>query len=80
MSVITIQVPDSLRRHIERLAAADGISVDQFFATAASEKLSMIEAFDYIGSRASRANDATFLEALAHIPDISVTDSWDKLP
>ena len=80
MSAITIQIPDYLRRHVERLAAADGISVDQFFATAASEKLSVIEAFDYIGSRASRANDATFLEALSHIPDSPVTDSWDKLP
>ena len=80
MVPITIQIPEYLRRHVERLAAADGISVDQFFATAASEKLSVIEAFDYVASRASRANDAAFLEALSHIPDSPVTDSWDKLP
>ena len=80
MSPITIQIPDYLRRHVERLAAADGISVYQFFATAASEKLSVIEAIDYIGSRASRAGDVAFLEALSHIPDSPVTDSWDKLP
>ena len=75
MSTITIQIPDYLRRHVERLAVADGISVDQLFATAASEKLSVIEAFDYLASRASRANDATFLKALAHISDSPVTDS-----
>lgn len=80
MSAITIQIPDYLRRHVERLAAADGISVDQFFATAVSEKLSVIGAFDYIGSRASRTNDAAFLEALSHIPDSPITDSWNKLP
>ncbi len=71
MSVITIQVPDYLRRHVERLAAADGISVDQFFATAASEKLSVIEASDHLASRASGANDITFPEALSHIPRVA---------
>ena len=80
MSAITIQISDHLRRHVERLAAANGISVDQFFATAASEKLSVIEGFGCVGSRASRADDTTFLEALSHIPDTPVTDSWDKLP
>ena len=80
MSAVTIWILDYLRRHVERLSAADGISVDQFFATAAAEKLSVIEAFDYLGSRASRANGAAFLEALSHIPDSPVTDSWDKLP
>lgn len=77
MSAITIQIPDSLRRHVERLAAADSISVDQFFATAASEKLSVIEAVDYI---ASRADDAAFMEAISHIPDAPITEAWDKMP
>ncbi len=65
---------------MERLAAADQITVDQFFATAASEKLSVIEAVDYIAARASRADDAAFLEAVGHIPDALVTEDWDKLP
>lgn len=80
MSTITIQVPDSLRRHVERLAAADQITVDQFYATAAAEKLAVIEAVDYIAARASRANETAFLEAISHIPDDSVTEGWDKVP
>ena len=78
MSSITIQVPDSLRHNVERLAAADHISVDQFFATAASEKLAVMEAVGYIGARASRADDAAFMEALSQIPDVPVAEPWDK--
>lgn len=76
MGTITIQIPDYLLRHVGRLVAEDGMSVDQFFATAAAEKLSVIEAFDYLASRAFRANDAAFLEALSHIRDSPVTDFW----
>lgn len=77
---ITIQIPDSLRHNVERLAAEEEFTVDQFFATAASEKLAVLEAVDYIASRASRADDAAFMKALTEIPDTPVTDDWDKLP
>ena len=80
MSTITIQIPDSLHRHVERLAAEDRITVDQFFATAASEKLSVIEAVDYIAARAARANDTDFLKAVSQIPNAPVTEEWDKMP
>ena len=80
MSTITIQIPDSLRRQVERLVAEDQITVDQFFATAASEKLSVIEAVDYIAARASRADDVAFLEAVSRIPDAPVTEVWDQVP
>ena len=75
MSSITIQIPEFLHRQVERLAAQDRMSVDQFFATAASEKLSVMEAVDYI---AARADEATFLEEIGHIPDAPVTEEWDR--
>lgn len=34
MSTISIEIPNSLHKHVERLAANDGISVDQTPATA----------------------------------------------
>ena len=80
MSSITIQIPDFLRRQVERLTARDGFSVDQFFVTAASEKLAAWEAVDYIAQRAGRADDATFLEAISHIPAAPVAESWDQMP
>ncbi len=78
MRPITIQIPDYLRKQVERLAAEEGLSVDQFFATAASEKLAVLEAVDYIGERAARASDAAFDEAMSHVPDEPIEGEWDE--
>ena len=78
MSSITIQVPDFLRRQIERLTAQDGLTMDQFFTTAASEKISVMEAVDYISQRAAKADNHAFLEALSHIPAAPVSEPWDQ--
>ena len=80
MSTITIQIPEYLREQVERLSAEEGFTVDQFFATAASEKLSVIRELDYIQSRAARANDQEFLALLQKIPADPVTEDWDHLP
>jgi hypothetical protein len=60
MSTITIQVTDSVRKHVKQLAKADGVSVDQFYSTAAAEKVSVLEAVEYIQSRAQRADEAAY--------------------
>jgi hypothetical protein len=80
MSTLTIQVPDSVRRHVERLSLEDGVSVDQFFATAAAEKVAVLEAVDYIRARANRADDAEFERVLAKIPDTEPVEDWDRMP
>lgn len=80
MSAITIQVPEFLRSQVERLTAQDGCTVDQFFATAASEKIAVMEAESYIHQRAERASDEAFLEAVSHIPATPPAEPWDKLP
>ena len=80
MSSITIQIPEFLHRQVKRLTEKDGLSVDQFFATAASEKIAVLEAEDYIAKRAARASDAAFLEAVSHIPAAPVTEKWDRIP
>ena len=68
-----------MKRHIERLAAKDGISVDQFYASAAAEKLAAIETADYIAQRAARADREAFLRVLAKVPDAE-PEAWDRLP
>ncbi len=80
MSSITIEVPDFLRRQVERLTAQDGFTVDQFFATAASEKIAAMEAEDYIRQRAARADDKAFMDAVSHVPATLVSEAWDKMP
>ena len=41
MNTLTIQVPESLKKHIEALAIKEGYSVSQFLASAAGEKLAV---------------------------------------
>ena len=79
MSTVSIRIPDSVKRHVERVAARDGISVDQFYASAAAEKLAALEATDYIAQRAARANREAFLRVLAKVPDVAPAE-WDRLP
>ena len=79
MSTVSISVPDSVKRNVERLAAKDGISVDQFYATAAAEKLSALETADYIAQRAARADREAFLRVMEKVPDAK-PEEWDRLP
>ena len=79
MSTVSISVPDSVKRNVERLAAKDGISVDQFYATAAAEKLAALETADYIAQRAARADREAFLRVMEKVPDAE-PEEWDRLP
>lgn len=80
MSTVTVQIPDYLKRHIDGLVVREGVTLDQFVASAVSEKIAAIEALDYLGERAARADDGAFQRAISKIPAVPVTEEWDKLP
>jgi hypothetical protein len=80
MSSITIQVPEFLRRQVERLTAQEGFSVDEFFTTAAAEKIAVMEAVHYVAQRAAKVDDGAFEDAISHIPAAPVTETWDQMP
>ena len=42
MKAVTVRIPDSLRKKIEELGSEGGFSLEQFMASAASEKLSIM--------------------------------------
>ena len=48
MSTLTIELPESLKKSIEALAAKEGYSVSQFLASAAGEKLAVVLTLDYL--------------------------------
>jgi hypothetical protein len=79
MSALTIRLPDSLHRHLRNVAAADGISVNQFISLAVAEKLSALQTYDLIAQRASRSSREAFLEAMAAVPDVPPLPG-DELP
>jgi predicted transcriptional regulator len=78
MSTLTIQLPDSLRKRIEVLAAQEGYSVSQFLASAAGEKLAVVLTMDYLRREADAGRREDFEKYLAAIPDVAPPEN-DRL-
>jgi hypothetical protein len=70
MSTLTIQLPESLKKKIEDLAAKEGYSVSQFLASAAGEKLAAVMTMDYLRREAAAGRREHFENYLASIPDV----------
>ena len=70
MNTITIQLPESLRKNIEALAAKEGYSISQFLASAASEKLAVVLTLDYLRREAAAGRRQDFERFLALVPDV----------
>ncbi len=69
MSTVTIQLPESLKKSIEALAAKEGYSVSQFLASAAGEKLAVVLTMDYLRREADAGRRQDFDKYLAAVPD-----------
>ena len=70
MSTLTIQLPESLKRTIETLAAKEGYSVSQSLASAAGEKLAVVMTMDYLKREADADRRDDFEKYLAAVPDV----------
>jgi uncharacterized protein (DUF1778 family) len=55
-SVYQLRLPKSIKAAVERYAKADGISMNQFMATAVAEKLSALESSRFFEDRYERMN------------------------
>ena len=71
MSTVTIQLPESLKKHIEAVAAKEGYSVSQFLASAAGEKLAAMLTMDYLRREAEAGRREDFERYLASVPDVA---------
>lgn len=78
MSTLTIQLPESLRKSIEALAAKEGYSVSQFLASAAGEKLAVVMTMDDLRREASQGRREDFERYLAAVPDVAPSEN-DRL-
>ncbi|HEX7240299.1 MAG TPA: toxin-antitoxin system HicB family antitoxin [Longimicrobiaceae bacterium] len=78
MSTMSLRIPDSLHRQVRELAEREGISVDQFIATALAEKMSALLTVEYLEARASRGDRSRFESALGQVPD-APPDPEDRL-
>ena len=69
MSTLSLRLPNSLHERIRQLAEAEGVSINQFIATAVAEKTAALLTDEYLSQRADRASRAKFRKALGRIPD-----------
>jgi hypothetical protein len=70
MSIVQIQIPDSLQKSLCDLASRDGISIDQFISTAIAEKLSALMTENYLIERAKKGSREKYEAILAKVPDV----------
>ena len=78
MNTISLQLPESLYERVNDLVKMEGITLDQFIASAVVEKLSAFATRDYLEERVKRADEQKFKEALSHILDVE-PEEYDKL-
>jgi hypothetical protein len=71
MNTLTVQLPDSLKKSIEMLAAREGYTVGQFLASAAGEKLAVVLTVDYLRREAAAGRREDFEKYLAAVPDVA---------
>jgi post-segregation antitoxin (ccd killing protein) len=55
-----LRLPRSVKAEVERRAKADGISVNQFVATAVAEKLAAMSTAEFFAGRRARADFKAF--------------------
>ncbi len=78
MSALSLRLPDSLHKQIRILAQREGISINQFIASAAAEKMTALLTGEYIEKRAKRASREKFQAVLNKVPDVE-PEEYDRL-
>ncbi len=78
MSTLSLRLANSLHDEVKFLAKQEGISINQFIATAVAEKMSALMTEDYLVERAKKGNKKAFLEAMAKVPDVE-PEAYDRL-
>ena len=77
MSTLSLRIPNSLHEQIRQLAKREGISINQFIASAA-EKMAALLTEKYIETRGRRASLKKFQKVLKKIPDVEPED-YDRI-
>jgi hypothetical protein len=63
---------------VRELAEREGISINQFIATAVAEKLAALMTEEYLEGRAKHGSRAKYKTALAQVPDVE-PEAYDRI-
>lgn len=78
MSMMSIQLPESLHKQVQELAEQEGISTDYLVALAVAEKMASLRTVEYLRERAARGSREKFEAVLAKVPDVE-PEEYDRL-
>jgi uncharacterized protein (DUF1778 family) len=78
MTALTIRLPNSVHDSIKQLARKDGISVNQFIASAAAEKMAAFQTLEHLRREAALGKREDFERYLSLVPDAPPAegDEW----
>lgn len=78
MTALTVRLPNSVHQKVKELAERDEISVNQFIASAVSEKMASVMTLDYLKSEAAKGQRSGFDRFLKLIPDAPAISGDEK--
>ena len=78
MGLVNINIPDSIQFQVNEIIQQDGISINQFIASAIAEKISVIKTVGYLNERAKQSSQEDFEKVLLKIPDVE-PEEYDRL-
>ncbi len=70
MTALTIRLPNSVHQKIKELAEREDISVNQFIASAAAEKMASVLTLDFLRAEAAKGKKSDFDHYLGMVPDV----------
>ncbi|HNB53946.1 MAG TPA: toxin-antitoxin system HicB family antitoxin [Anaerolineales bacterium] len=78
MSTLTVRLPKSLHQKLKELSRAEGISINQFLATAAAEKMAALLTKDYLEAEGAKGKREDFENVLQAVPSVA-PEEFDRL-
>lgn len=79
MSAVTVELPNSLHKKLAELAEREGFSLEQFLASAAAEKLSVILQTEFLDREAKLGTRKAFDKFLQAVPDVEPENPDDRV-
>lgn len=79
MTALTVRLPNSVHQKIKELAERDDISVNQFIASAAAEKMASVLTLDYLRAEASKGTRSDYTHYMSKVPDACVQEDDERV-
>ncbi len=68
MATLSVRLPNSVHNAVKLIAKEDDISINQFIASAVTEKITALETAEYIETRAAKGSREKYAAVLKKVP------------